>query len=103
MLKIKKKDNVMILKGRDKGKKGEVHGVLPDKNKVLVSGVGVAKKHTRPTQNTAGGIQDKEMPISVANVGLVCPKCKKVTRVKFDKLSSGEKVRLCKKCNEVIL
>jgi large subunit ribosomal protein L24 len=98
-LKIRKGDRVRVLTGKDRGKEGEVMRALPKDRKVIVDGVNVAKKHQRPTRATQqGGIIDKDMPIPVANVALVCPSCGKPTRVgyKFDK--SGQKVRVCHKC-----
>lgn len=98
-LKIRKGDRVRVLTGKDRGKEGEVMRALPHDRKVIIDGVNVAKKHQRPTRSTQqGGIIDKDMPIPVANVALVCPACGKATRVgyKFDK--AGQKVRVCHKC-----
>jgi large subunit ribosomal protein L24 len=98
-LKIRKGDRVRVLSGKDKGKEGEVMRALPAKGKVIVDGVNVAKKHQRPTQATQqGGIIDKDMPIQVSNVALVCPSCSKPTRVGYTFDKSGAKVRTCKKC-----
>jgi len=103
MWKIKKKDTVVVLSGRDKGKKGEVRGLLPDKSRVLVSGVNMVTKHARTAQNKPGGIQKKELPLHISNVALICPKCDKPIRPKSDKLNTGEKIRVCRKCGEFIL
>jgi large subunit ribosomal protein L24 len=98
-LKIKKGDRVEVLTGKDRGKKGEVMRAMPADGKVIVDGVNVAKKHQRPTKATMqGGIIDKDMPIPVANVALLCPACGKRTRVGFKIDDSGDKVRVCKKC-----
>ena len=98
-LKIKKGDRVEVLTGKDRGKKGEVMRALPADGKVIVDGVNVAKKHQRPTKATMqGGIIDKDMPIPVANVAIVCPACGKRTRVGFKVDAAGTKVRVCKKC-----
>ena len=98
-LKIRKGDRVRVLSGKDKGKEGEVMRAIPAKGKVIVDGVNVAKKHQRPTQaNQQGGIIDKDMPIQVSNVALVCPSCGKPTRVGYKIDGSGDKVRVCKKC-----
>jgi large subunit ribosomal protein L24 len=98
-LKIKKGDRVRVLTGKDRGKEGEVMRAIPDAGKVIVDGVNVAKKHQRPTRATMqGGIIDKDMPIPVANVALVCPSCKKATRVGYKFQTDGTKVRVCKKC-----
>ncbi|HJR23980.1 MAG TPA: 50S ribosomal protein L24 [Acidimicrobiales bacterium] len=98
-LKIKKGDRVEVLTGKDRGKKGEVMRAIPAEGKVIVEGVNVAKKHQRPTKATMqGGIIDKDMPIPVANVAIVCPACGKRTRVGFKVDAAGTKVRVCKKC-----
>lgn len=103
MLNIKKKDKVVVLVGKDKGKEGEVLKVIEETNKVIVSKVNFVKRHTKPTQRDPGGIKEKEAPISISNVMLVCPKCGKPNRPKFDKLSDGKKVRVCRKCGEIIV
>ncbi|MBR3654523.1 MAG: 50S ribosomal protein L24 [Elusimicrobia bacterium] len=103
MLNIKKKDKVVVLAGKDKGKEGEVLKVYEETNKVVVSKVNFVKRHTKPTQRDPGGIKEKESPISISNVMLVCPKCNKPNRPKFDKLSDGKKVRVCRKCGEIIV
>jgi large subunit ribosomal protein L24 len=102
MLNIKKKDKVVVLSGKDKGKKGEVLDVFPDKGKVIVSKINFVKRHTKPTQRDAGGIREKEAPIAISKVMLICPKCEQALRPKFDKISDGKKVRLCRKCGEMI-
>lgn len=102
MRKIRKKDIVVVLSGKDKGKRGEVIKVIDDQ-KVIVSKVNIAKKHVRPTQNDPGGIREIEMPIHISKVKLICPKCGQPTRVGFKFLQTGEKVRYCKKCKEIIL
>lgn len=103
MLNIKKKDKVVVLVGKDKGKEGEVLKVIEETNKVIVSKVNFVKRHTKPTQRDPGGIKENEAPISISNVMLVCPKCGKPNRPKFDKLSDGKKVRICRKCGEIIV
>ena len=102
-LKIRKKDTVLVISGRDKGKKGEVLKVYPEKGRVLVAKVGVVTKHVKPRQSEPGGIQKREAPISVSKVMLVCPKCEQPIRPKLGKLTTGERVRTCRKCSEVIL
>ncbi|MDR2709030.1 MAG: 50S ribosomal protein L24, partial [Elusimicrobiota bacterium] len=89
MLGIKKKDKVIVLSGKDKNKKGEVLDVFPEKNKVIVAKVNFVKRHTKPTQRDAGGIKEKEAPIAVSKVMLICPKCNQAARFKFDRLSDG--------------
>ena len=98
-LKIRKGDRVRVLTGKDRGKEGEVMRSLPREGQVIVDGVNVARKSQRPTRTTQqGGIIDKDMPIQVSNVALVCPSCGKPTRVGFKVDASGGKVRVCKKC-----
>ncbi|MER3452301.1 MAG: 50S ribosomal protein L24 [Acidimicrobiia bacterium] len=98
-LKIRKGDRVRVLTGKDRGKEGQVMRVLPAAAKVIVDGVNRAKRHQRATRATVqGGIIDKDMPIHVSAVALVCPSCHKPTRVghRFD--DRGRKVRVCRKC-----
>jgi large subunit ribosomal protein L24 len=98
-LKIRKGDRVRVLSGKDKGKEGEVMRALPREGKVIVEGVNIARKSQRPTRTTQqGGIIDKDMPIQVSNVALVCPSCGKPTRVGYKIDASGDKARVCKKC-----
>lgn len=103
MLTIKKKDKVMVISGDDKGKTGEVLRVFPDRSKAIVSKINIVKKHKRPTPRDPGGIVEIEMPIHISKLAVVCPKCNRATRVRFDKLADGKKVRICKNCGEVIL
>jgi large subunit ribosomal protein L24 len=98
-LKIRKGDRVRILAGKDRGKEGEVMYALPGEGKVIVDGANIAKKHQAPTRTTKqGGIIDKDMPIPVANVALLCPLCGKATRVGYRFDAAGNKSRACKKC-----
>jgi len=98
-LKIRKGDRVKVLTGKDRGKEGEVMRSIPKDRKVIVGGVNIAKKHQGPTRSTQqGGIIDKDMPLPVANVALVCPSCNKATRVGYKVDGSGQKVRICRKC-----
>jgi len=99
-MKIKKGDQVVVITGKDKGKKGEVLRAIPTENRVVVSGVKVVKKHTKPTQFSAGGIEEKELAIHVSNVALVDPKKGSATRVGFKTLKDGKKVRVAKKSGE---
>jgi len=99
-LKIKKGDEVIVLTGRDKGKKGEVTKVLPAQNRVVVQGVNVVKKHQKPTQFAAGGIVEKELSIHVSNVSVADPKTGEATRVAYKTLENGEKIRVAKKSGE---
>jgi large subunit ribosomal protein L24 len=98
-LKIRKGDRVKVLTGKDRGKEGTVMRAIPKDRKVIVDGVNVAKKHQAPTRTTQqGGIIDKDMPLPVANVALVCTSCGKATRVGYKIDNSGQKVRICRKC-----
>lgn len=101
-LKIKKGDQVVILTGKDKGKKGEVLRVIPEDSRVLVAGVNIATKHTKPSQTTPGGIQKTELPLHISNVALMDPKSGKATRVGYTTLKDGKKVRVAKKSGEQI-
>ena len=100
--KIKKGDQVVVLTGRDKGKKGEVLRVLVAEERAVVSGVNVAQRHTKPTQTDPGGINRKELPISLSNLAIADPKTGEPTRVGFKNLEDGRKVRFAKKSGEVI-
>jgi large subunit ribosomal protein L24 len=100
--KIKKGDFVVVLTGRDKGKKGEVVRSIPSEDRVVVQGVNMVKRHTRPSQMSAGGIVEKEAPIHVSNVAHVDPKEGKPTRVGFKTLEDGRKVRVAKLSGEVL-
>lgn len=103
MARIKKNDTVKILSGRDRGKTGKILFIWPDKNRALIQGRNLVKKHQRKTkEDQQGGVIQKESPIDVSNLMLVCQKCSKSTRVGFSALSDGTKVRLCKKCKELI-
>lgn len=100
---IRKKDKVMVLAGKNRGKQGEVVEVLSADQRVIVSKVNFVKRHTRPTQTDPGGIREKEASIHISNVMLVCPKCSRAMRPKHDRLSDGSKVRVCRKCGEMIV
>jgi large subunit ribosomal protein L24 len=100
--KIKKGDTVVVTTGRDRGKRGEVLRVFPSENRAVVQGVNVAKRHTRASAASAGGIVDKELPIDVSNLAHIDPKDDKPTRVGFKVLEDGRKVRFAKRSGEVI-
>lgn len=101
-MKIKKGDKVIVNTGKDKGKTGEVLKTMPSKSRVIVQGVNVVKKHQKPTQFSAGGIQEKELSIHVSNVSLADPKTNKPTRVGYKTLKGGNKVRVAKVSGETI-
>jgi len=104
MANIKKNDIVKILAGRDNGKTGKVLTIFPKKMKALVQGINMVKKHSRRQSNDQqqGGIVHKESLINISNLMIVCQKCSRPTRIGFNKLSDGTKVRICKKCKEII-
>ncbi len=101
-LKIKKGDEVIVLTGRDKGKKGEVTKVNLENSRVTVQGINQVKKHRKPTQQAPGGIDTIELPIHASNVALVDPKSGKATRVGFKELKDGTKVRVARASGETI-
>lgn len=100
-MKIKKGDQVIVLSGEDKGKTGEVVKALPKESKVVVQGISLVKRHTKPSQTTPGGIVTKEAPINVSNVAIVDPKSGKATKVGYKEVD-GKKVRVARKSGEVI-
>jgi large subunit ribosomal protein L24 len=101
-LKIKKGDRVKVITGGSKGKVGDVLKVFPDDSKLIVSGVNLVKKHTKPTQNSEGGIVQKELPIHISNVSHVDPKTSDITKIGYKTLDGGKKVRFAKKSGEII-
>ena len=100
--KIKKGDKVVVLTGRDKGRSGEVKSVDPTEGRAIVVGINVVKRHTRPTQQTEGGILSKEAPIQLSNLAIADPKDGKPTRVGFKILDDGRKVRVAKRSGDLI-
>src|SRR5207244_10238551 len=101
---IRRNDTVIITTGKDSGKRGRVLRVLPTTNRVIVEGVNIIKRHTRPNpqRNIKGGIVEREASLHASNVQLVCPECGKVTRVGRKILADGRKVRICRKCEGVV-
>ena len=104
MTKIRRNDTVKVLAGKDRGKTGKVLRVFPEENRVLVEGINFIKRHTRQTkQEQKGGIVQKESPVQISNLILICKHCNKPTRVEMKIMSDGSsKVRVCKKCKEII-
>ena len=100
--KIKKGDNVMVMTGKDKGKTGEVLSVLPAKERLLVRGVNIVKRHTKPSQTAPGGIIERENAIHISNVALVDPTSNKATKIGFRILEDGRKVRFSKSSSEIL-
>lgn len=100
---IKKEDTVLVLTGKDKGKKGRVIRLLPKNDRVVIEGINVQKKHLKPNKQYAqGGIIDREGPIHISNVMIVCPHCEKPVRLSNRLLDGGKKERKCSKCSEGI-
>ena len=100
--KVKKGDRVAILSGKDKGKTGEILKMIPDRQRAVVQGVNMVKRHTAPSQAGAGGIVEKEAAIHISNIALVDPKDNKPVRIGYKKLDDGRKVRYAKRSGEVI-
>jgi large subunit ribosomal protein L24 len=100
-LKVRKDDEVVVITGRDKGKSGKVIRVIPDELRVVVQGVNMVKRHTRPAQGRQGGIVEKEAPIHVSNVAHLDPKDRSPTKVGF-KTVDGRKLRFARKSGEMI-
>ena len=102
-MRIRKNDTVLVIAGKDKGKKGKVRFAYPKKERLLVEGVNFIKRHTRATgQARQAGIIEREEPIHASNVMLICGKCNRATRIGYQKLEVGKRVRVCRACNEVI-
>lgn len=102
-MKLRKSDNVTVIAGKDRGKKGRILQVFPKEGRVLVEGVNYRKVHARPTRdNPKGGILQMEGPFSISNVMLLCPRCGRPARVGLTFLADGTKQRICKKCKELI-
>ncbi len=100
---IKKKDKVLVLAGKDRGKTGEVLKTFPDKNTAIVAKINIVKKHMKSTKEKPGGIVTLEAPVNASRLMLVCAKCNQPTRPKNSVLADGSGVRACRKCGEQIL
>jgi large subunit ribosomal protein L24 len=100
-LKIKKNDNIEVIAGKEKGKRGKVLLVFPKEQRLIVEKINMIKRHTRPSQKTKqGGIVEREGKFHISNVLLMCSKCNRGVRVRYKILESGDRVRVCKKCGE---
>jgi large subunit ribosomal protein L24 len=101
---IRKNDNVVVTTGKDRGKRGRVVRLVPDKNRLVVEGVNIMKRHTKPNpqKNVKGGVVEREAPLHASNVQIVCPECGKPTRIGKKILDDGRKVRVCRKCEGVL-
>lgn len=101
-MRLRKGDSVIVIKGKDKGRKGKIEKIFPKTNKILIPGINVYKKHARQqSERKPGGIIEIVKPLSVSNVVLFCPKCKKPTRVGYQIDKSGKR-RICRKCQSLI-
>jgi len=101
---IRKNDTVVVTTGKDSGKRGRILRVLTAKNRVIVEGINIVKRHTRPNpqRNIKGGIVEREGAVHASNVQIVCPECGKATRIGRKILGDGRKVRICRKCEGVV-
>ena len=104
MLHVRKDDEVMILAGKDRGKTGKVLRVFPSEGRAIVEHTNVIRRHTRPNpqRNVKGGIVDRESPLNVSNLMVICRECSKPSRVGYSLLSDGKKVRTCRNCGGTI-
>lgn len=103
MLHVKKNDMVKVLAGKDRGKTGKVLRIFPAERRAIVQGVNFVKRHTRQRrQDEKAGIIEKEAPLHISNLNIICKRCNRITRIGVDVLSDGSKVRYCKKCREVL-
>ena len=101
---VRKNDNVMVTTGKDRGKRGRVLKVLPASNRVVVEGINLIKRHTKPNpqRQIKGGLVEREAALHASNVQVVCPECGKATRIGRRILGDGRKVRICRKCEGVV-
>ena len=101
---IRKNDSVVVTTGKDRGKRGRVVRVVPEKNRLVIEGVNIIKRHTKanPQRNIKGGLVEREAALHASNVQLVCPECGKPTRIGRRILGDGRKVRVCRKCEGVV-
>ena len=101
---VRKNDSVIVVAGKDRGKKGRVLKVFPKRNRVVVEGVNFIKRHTRPNPraNVKGGIVEREASVHASNVQIVCPECGAQTRIGRQILGDGRKVRVCRKCDGAV-
>ena len=101
---VRRNDTVIVIAGKNRGKRGRVLKLLPERNRVVVEGVNVIKRHTRPnpSRNIKGGVVEREASLHASNLQLVCPECGAQTRVGRRLLGDGRKVRICRKCEGVV-
>ncbi len=101
-MKLKVNDQVAVTTGKDKGKKGKIMRILRKANKIVVEKVNLRTKHIKKTSEKAGQKIQFEAPLDASNVMVICPNCKKLTRIEYKKLENGKKQRICKKCKETL-
>ena len=100
---VKKGDEIVVLSGKDKGRRGKVQRVMPSDNAVIVEGLNLAKKHSKPSKaNPQGGVIDKALPINISKVMVVCSGCNQPTRIKKDVAVDGKSVRKCRHCGRIL-
>ncbi len=102
-MKFKVDDKVLIISGKDKGKKGSILRFTKDKKRAVISGINIIKKHTKASNNHPGGIIPQEAPVDISNLMIICPNCEKTTRVGHKLEANSKKERICKKCNQAIV
>ncbi|HRR56355.1 MAG TPA: 50S ribosomal protein L24 [Acidobacteriota bacterium] len=104
MLHVKKNDQVRVLAGKDRGRTGRVLRVFPEKSRAVVENINTIRRHTRPNpqRNIQGGIVEREAPIHLSNLQVVCPECGRPSRVGYQNLADGRKVRICKRCGGTV-
>jgi large subunit ribosomal protein L24 len=100
MAKIRREDTVLVIKGKERGRTGVVRQVMPRQRRVIVGGVNIVKRHMKPRAERPGGIIEREAPIHVSNVMIVCKSCNKATRVSLRIGKGGGKVRFCRHCDQ---
>lgn len=102
-MQIRKNDSVMVIAGKERGKTGKVLRVLPEKNALIIERISIVKRHTKPRgPQQTGGIVEKEAPINVSNVMMMCDKCNAPVRIGHKDLADGKKIRICRRCNEAL-
>ncbi len=101
---VRKNDNVVVVTGKDRGKRGRVLKVVPARNRLVIEGVNFIKRHTRPNpqRNIKGGVVEREGSIHASNVQLICPECGTPTRIGHQLLGDGRKIRICRKCDGAV-
>ena len=103
-MRVRKNDTVLVISGNNKGNKGKVLKVFPKDQMVIIEGINLIKRHSKPTQkNPQGGIVEKEGPVNVSKVMVICSKCNSATRIGIKVLENDNKARICKKCGEMIV